>query len=309
MRALPLLALLAAPALAAQVAAPDSLADRYAAETAQADSLRGAGRYAEAAQRYADAFALVRAPSSSALYAATRSAALAGRVGRAYGFLHRAIEAGWENTLHLGRDPDLAALRAYPDLWTEALAAVERATVRRYGSSYDPALAATLREVHRTDQGGRWRWRDTLRAYGGTVPDSVRTAFWDGQTAIDEANAALVDSVVAAAGWPGRSTVGEEGALAAFLVIQHAPLDVQERYLPTLAAAVAEGEAEPWHLAYLTDRVLWRTDRPQRYGSQYRTDPETGERSYEPIEDVSQLNARRAAIGMPPLDGYPPADG
>ena len=309
MRRLPLLALLVAPALAAQVAAPDSLADRYAAETTQADSLRAAGHYAEAAQRYADAFTFVRAPSSSALYAATRSAALAGEVGRAYGFLHRAIEAGWENTFHLGRDSDLDALRAYPGLWAEALAAVERTTARRYGASHDAALAATLREVHRTDQGGRWRWRDTLRAHDGAVPDSVRVPFWDAQTVVDEANVALVDSVVAARGWPGRSTVGEEGALAAFLVVQHAPLDVQERYLPTLGASVAEGEADPWHLAYLTDRVLWRTDRAQRYGSQYRTDPETGERSYEPIEDTSQLNARRVAIGMEPLDDFPPADG
>ena len=309
MRTLPLLALLVAPALAAQVAAPDSLAVRYADETAQADSLRAAGRYADAAQRYADAFALVRSPSSSALYAATRSAARAGEVGRAYGFLHRAVEAGWENTFHLGRDTDLDALRAYPDLWAEVLAAVERATARRYGASYDPALASTLREVHRTDQGGRWRWRDTLRAYGGTAPDSVRVAFWDAQTVVDEANVALVDSVVAARGWPGRSTVGEEGALAAFLVVQHAPIDVQERYLPLLQAAVAAGDTEPWHLAYLTDRVLVRTDRPQRYGSQFQDDPETGERSLLPVEDPEHVNARRAAIGMPPLDGYPPADG
>ena len=223
--------------------------------------------------------------------------------------MHRAVEAGWENTFHLGRDPDLAPLRAYPDLWAEALAAVERAVARRYGPSYDADLAALLRRVHRADQQGLWRWRDTVRAYGGAVPDSVRAPYWEAQDAVNQANVAVVDSVVAARGWPSPNVVGEEGALAAFLVVQHAPVEVQERYLPLLQSAVAQGGTEPWHLAYLTDRVLVRTDRPQRYGSQFEADPETGERSLLPVEDPERLNARRAAIGMPPLDGYPPADG
>lgn len=85
-------------------------------------------------------------------------------------------------------------------------------------------------------------------------------------------------------------------------------MEAQERYLPVLEAAVAAGEAEPWPLAYLTDRVLVRTNRPQRYGSQLQIDPETGERSYLPIEDEDQVNEQRAAIGMPPLDGCAPAD-
>ena len=172
----------------------------------------------------------------------------------------------------------------------------------------DAALAAELAEIHKLDQDGRMWWRRVQASYGGTAPDSLRLAFWSVQEEIDARTFARVDSIVAARGWPGISVAGEQGALTAFLVVQHAPLEAQERYLPVLEAAVAAGEAEPWHLAYLTDRVLVRTDRPQRYGSQFQIDPETGERSYLPIEDEARVNERRAAIGMPALDGFPPAD-
>ena len=175
-------------------------------------------------------------------------------------------------------------------------------------ASVDAALAEELAEVRKLDQDGRMWWRRVQSSFGGTTPDSLRLAFWKVQEVIDAQTFARVDSIVAARGWPGISVAGEDGALAAFLVVQHAPLEAQERYIPILEAAVAAGEAEPWHLAYLTDRVLIRTDRPQRYGSQYRVDPETGEESYLPIEDEERLNARRVAIGMPELDGFPPAD-
>ncbi|MEM1115727.1 MAG: DUF6624 domain-containing protein [Bacteroidota bacterium] len=167
-------------------------------------------------------------------------------------------------------------------------------------TTLDAALAATLGAIYESDQGGRMEWRRIRESYNGAVPDSARTAFWDAQTRIDEANFVRVDSIVSARGWPSPAMAGEQGSLAAFLVVQHAPLEAQQRYLPILTAAVEAGAAEPWHLAYLTDRVLWRTDRPQRYGSQYRLDPETNARTYEPIEDLSQLNARRAEIGMGP---------
>lgn len=163
----------------------------------------------------------------------------------------------------------------------------------------DSSLVAELAAIHETDQGGRFEWRRIRASYPGPVPDSVRTAFWDAQNQLDAENLVRVESIIAARGWPGRSLAGEDGARTVFLVVQHASLETQERYLPLLEAAVSSGEAEPWQLAMLTDRVLVRWGLPQRYGTQYRIDPETGAEVVEPIEDPEELEARRAAIGLP----------
>jgi len=58
-------------------------------------------------------------------------------------------------------------------------------------------------------------------------------------------------------GWPWRSLAGDDGAEAAWLIVLHADRDrpFQRRCLTLLKAAVATGEAEPWQLERLEDRL------------------------------------------------------
>jgi hypothetical protein len=90
------------------------------------------------------------------------------------------------------------------------------------------------------------------------------------------------------------------------LLTQHADArpDFQRRCLDLLTAAVTAGEADPGHLAYLTDRVLRADGLPQRYGTQFWTDPDTGQLEPQPIEDPDHLNERRAAAGLEPFADY-----
>jgi hypothetical protein len=76
--------------------------------------------------------------------------------------------------------------------------------------------------------------------------------------AVDADNTAWLEAVVDRQGWPLRSKVGEQAATAAWLLAQHADArpDFQRRCLQLLTDAVDQGEADPAHLAYLTDRVL-----------------------------------------------------
>ena len=181
-----------------------------------------------------------------------------------------------------------------------SLLALAFASEARAQAEPDSALIAELAVIHDLDQDGRMEWMRTRRAYDGPVPDSIHAAFWDVQRQIDADNLARIEAIIEARGWPGENVAGVEGARTVFLVVQHAPLETQERYLPLLETVVLAGEAEPWQLAMLTDRVLVRQGLPQRYGTQYRIDPETGEEVYEPIEDPEKLAERRAAIGLPP---------
>jgi len=288
-------------------ASADSLAalrSRYAADIAAAEALYGEGANAESAERYAEAFRQLAEPSSTDLYNAACAAALAGAVGRSFGFLHRAVEAGWEDEAWMGEDPDLDTLRTYPGLWAELGVAVDRSMQRRYGEAYDPALVAELAVLRERDQGIRAEWTAIQERYGFPIPDSIGGPFKERWRQVDAEVLAEVEALVGEHGWLGKHKVGQQGAQTAFLVIQHAPLEVQERYLPMLAQAVAEGESEPWHLAFLTDRVRMRRGEPQVYGTQMRLDEGTGVLTFFPIEDEANVDARRESVGLGTLAEY-----
>jgi hypothetical protein len=123
---------------------------------------------------------------------------------------------------------------------------------------------------------------------------------------IDVANTDRLREIVDEHGWPGRSLVGEEGAEHAWLLAQHASmqLDFQRRVLDLLTAAVAAGEATPRHLAYLTDRVRMLEGKEQIYGTQYIRD-EHGHRVLFPIEDAVHVDERRTEVGLARLGEYP----
>lgn len=120
--------------------------------------------------------------------------------------------------------------------------------------------------------------------------------------AVHDANAAALDAIIADRGWPSVTLAGADGAEAAWLVAQHAigQPDFQRRCLGLLEAAAARDEVPAWQPAYLADRIRSLEGRPQLYGTQFDWD-EDGVMSPLPIEGPDEVDARRAAIGLPPL--------
>ncbi|MBI4716348.1 MAG: hypothetical protein HY763_00940 [Planctomycetes bacterium] len=121
--------------------------------------------------------------------------------------------------------------------------------------------------------------------------------------ALDERHTTRLFEIIRRYGWPGRSVVGEDGALAAFLILQHADAKSQRDLLPMFRQAAYEGEADPVHLAYLTDRVRVGLGEKQLYGTQIRHN-ERGEPVPFDLEDPDGVDARRAALGLEPLQEY-----
>jgi hypothetical protein len=115
-------------------------------------------------------------------------------------------------------------------------------------------------------------------------------------------NARDLLAIVREHGWPGPALVGEDAMHAAWIVLQHAigEPDVQRGCLPILRAAAARGDATPAQVAYLEDRIAFFERRPQRYGTQFDWDAQ-GMLSPWPIEDPDGVDARREAVGLPPL--------
>jgi hypothetical protein len=105
-------------------------------------------------------------------------------------------------------------------------------------------------------------------------------------------------------GWLGKSKVGDQANQAIWLVIQHAGLEMQEKYLPLLKESVEIGESEGWHQAFLEDRILMRNKKNQIYGSQTIWDKTIHKMKIYPIEDVKNVNKRRKKIGLEPIEEY-----
>ena len=166
------------------------------------------------------------------------------------------------------------------------------------------AYRQALLDIREADQAPRNRYVALLKRYDYQPPDSLRAPLARDVLTADSVNLVRFEALVEANGWPKASEVGAWAASAGFLVIQHADLETQLRYEPMLRDAVEAGEADAANLALLTDRILVRQGKLQQYGSQTQTDPETGARSFYPIEDPATLDARRAAVGLSPMAEY-----
>ena len=143
---------------------------------------------------------------------------------------------------------------------------------------------------------------------GVAPPGDDRTAeeLFGQMGAVDQANSARMREILDEHGWPGWSMVGEEGSLAAWVLIQHADLqlDLQELGLRYLQGAVDAGDASAGDLAYLVDRVRVAKGQPQVYGTQLTGGPDGEIVPQTPIEDEANVDARRAAAGLGTLEEY-----
>ena len=120
----------------------------------------------------------------------------------------------------------------------------------------------------------------------------------------DSSNLVQVECLIATYGWPGKHFVGAKGNYTIFLVIQHADLKTQEKYLPMFSKSVADSESRACDLAYLQDRILMREEKKQIYGSQVVFNKTTGAQEFYPIEDEINVNLRRKKVGLQPLEEY-----
>ncbi len=120
---------------------------------------------------------------------------------------------------------------------------------------------------------------------------------------IDSQNVRQVLAIIDSLGWLGQSAVGARANQTLWLVIQHADIETQVRYLPLLKKSVDKGESRMIDYAYLLDRVLMRTGKKQMYGTQVISGA-SGSYEFYQIEDEANVNARRVAIGMEPIEEY-----
>lgn len=163
-------------------------------------------------------------------------------------------------------------------------------------------LARELAAIAAQDQ--KMRTETVKNAQGGpvqrmSIEERMRWA------RVDVSNTDRLREILAEHGWPGESMVGIDGVRDAWLLAQHADHDLstQRRALELLSRAVADGEADARHEAFLIDRVRMNEGREQLYGTQM-FDFRDGVGIPWPIEDVDAVDRRRASVGLEPLAEY-----
>ncbi|WP_295909590.1 DUF6624 domain-containing protein [uncultured Xanthomonas sp.] len=221
--------------------------------------------------------------------------AAAGRTDAAVAVLDARLAQGHidvQELMHKDR-PGLNRLRTLPS-WSSLLAHAETLDAARQARLDQPLRQALLARVEK-DQAVRQKAIDE-----GNTPAS-----WQQTVVVDQDNTTWLKTIVAKKGWPTRTSVGEDGAKAAFLIAQHATLDpaFQEQVLALMQSALAQKEADPSDVAMLQDRVLLHQGKPQLYGTQFKTEPD-GTMALDRTQDINGLDARRATMGLPPIAEY-----
>lgn len=271
----------------------------YYNHSMKADTLYQEGKYADSGKSFDTAFA-VKTGTASDYYDAACSWALAGETDKALSYLEQSIDQGWSNKKHLEQDEDLKTLHSRKE-WTILLATLQK-NINDFEKGLNQPLKEQLELLYAKDQTLR-QLMSCARSTLAQGSDEI-IYYFDLMREIDSLCVIEVEAIIEEHGWLGKSEVGKKGNSAIWLVIQHAPLETQEKYLPLLRASVLKGESEPSDLAYLEDRILIRNGKKQLYGSQYKFNRLTKEKVFQPIDDYKNVDKRREAVGLEPLEIY-----
>ncbi|MFD2909092.1 DUF6624 domain-containing protein [Flavobacterium ardleyense] len=278
--------------------------DKYNSFIQKADSLYNLNDFKNTAVAYQNAF---DANEGKAMpvdrYNAACVFALTGDSKKAFYHLMYSAEnpkIKYSNYGHLTTDPDLKSLHKSKQ-WHKLLKKVQ-ANKDEIEKNFDKPLIAILENVYDEDQKYRKQIEEVEKKYGRDSDEMKK--HWELINKKDSINLITVQKILDEKGWLAPNVIGNKGNSTFFLVIQHSPLEFQEKYLPMMREAVKNGNANGSSLALLEDRVAIRTGGKQIYGSQIGRDPETGIFYVMPLEDPENVDVRRKAVGLGTISEY-----
>lgn len=278
--------------------------DKYVEFVKKADSLYNAKDYKGSAIAYQNAFDSndgKAAPNDR--YNAACTFALAGDSEKAFYHLLYSAEhprIKYNNYNHITTDPDLNSLHKN-EQW-EKLITIVKANKDDVEKELDKPLVAILDSIYQEDQTYRRQIEEIEKKYGRESREMKK--HWALINEKDSINLIKIQKILDGKGWLGSNVIGDQGNSTLFLVIQHSPLEVQQKYLPMMRDAVKNGNANSSSLALLEDRVALRKGGKQIYGSQIGRNQETGEYFVSPLEDPENVDKRRAEVGLGPIADY-----
>jgi hypothetical protein len=282
-----------------QIAISQSNPKEYNILIKKADSCYNTKTYIRSIDYFEGAFQIEHTKPKH-LYNGACAAALANDTNKAFDWLNLSIDNGYVNITHLKIDSDLVALHTKNE-WGKLIIKLEK-KIEIIEVNYNKPLQKELLSIYEEDQGIRMKFMSIYNA-----PNADRKKI-DSIGKImnykDSINLIKVSKILDTKGWVGKDVVGEEANKTLFLVIQHADLQTQQKYLPMMREVVKKGNASGANLALLEDRVALRQGKKQIYGSQIERDKETKIYYVSPLEDPDNVDSRRVKVGLQPLADY-----
>lgn len=272
-------------------------AQEYNAEVKKAEMYYDKKDYDSCDLLFTKAFQ-IQPPDGRDLYNAVVCAALKGAPDNALDYLCRAIRLG-ANISKLKIDPAFDKLHQLTG-WKNLIKNADKIQNDTFNKYPYPVQAAKLAKLWEEDQYYRFRLAGAYRDKDTVLANDL----WKKMRVADSLVLQKLLPVIQEIGWPTRSKVGPHGATTAFLIIDHAPREVMESYLPYLETAAKMGEAPLSQFATLKDRVLVNRGKKQIYGTQKYWDPQQGKFIYFEIEDKENVNKLRREVGLEPLPEF-----
>lgn len=274
----------------------------YSELTNEASKLYQTKEYLKSALKYSEAF--VANKNNGKMwdrYNAACSWALANKIDSSFVQLFKIVKYdNYTNYNHITTDTDLNSLH-FDKRWNDIIEIVKTNKLK-VEANYDKPLVSILDTIFKEDQTYRRQIRGVEEKYGRESTE-IKTLF---KLIIekDSINLIKIQKILDERGWLGSDKIGDQGNATLFLVIQHSPLNIQEKYLPMMRNAVKKGNASASSLALLEDRVALRKGEKQIYGSQIGRDQVTGEYYVSPLIDPDNVDKRRSEVGLGKLQDY-----
>ena len=264
----------------------------------KADSLFMFGEFAQSSAMFDKAFQTGQPVEGRHLYNAACVAALAGDKDVAFKrlFARMKTDPNWY-TDGIGDDKDLLSL--HDDVrWKTFLdsLSVRQERVERH---YDKPLRKRLQEIGKADQDIRHEY---IKARSASVHQTKIDSLLREMQRIDSLTQAEICDILDKRGFVGREKVGDACAVF-WLVIQHAPVELERKYLPEFQKAAAKGDIAPSQVAMMEDRVSMFEGKPQKYGSQI-VEGTYGARVVYTLLNPKKVDVWRKEVGLEPLAEY-----
>lgn len=168
-----------------------------------------------------------------------------------------------------------------------------------------PKLSTTLDSLVYVDQ---WPMQRMMQQ----LPDSVGRNLEEVEKINYASHQPVLEKIVKQYGYPGFKQVGEKSAYNFWLLVQHADahIDFQRKVLKLMRREVKRHNAAPSDYAFLFDRIAIHSGQLEEYGTQVKytgeVDGEYSKVIAAPVSlrDPANVDKRRGAIGMEPLQDY-----
>lgn len=277
-------------------AQPDSI---YQALIAKAGLLHLQKNYRAAITEYDKAFKIQK-PDALTAYKAAGVYALDSNAPKAFYYLKIALQKGWTEADWLSADPYFNYLRKTAPADWEKIVRESVSKEQQYARTLQlSSLRKEINQMMLADQQLRYK---KVQAKNDSLLKSINRQIMQA----DANNQQRAKEIIRQYGWPTMLQIGKDGQNNLWLVVQHADNDVlfQQATLYEMEKWKGTTQLNHENYAFLYDRVKCNLNYKQLYGTQVIWAQNGQASGFRPVTEEANVNERRKAMGLQPLQIY-----